>query len=204
LIDRKSGFFLTPNEVAALLRVSPITVRQWAQKGELPAELTPGGHRRFDARAVEAFAQQRKISLAQRRGGAHKILIVDDDVTFAEYLCELLGGVPDDIRTAKAHDGFEAGRMMHTFKPDIMLLDLRMPRLNGLQVCLQIKADPQLADVRIIAMTGYADAEQIREVLRAGAECCLTKPFGIKKLTTALALTVTKPHKPPRHIPCGS
>lgn len=192
----KQRRFLTPNEVAKRLHVSPITVRQWAQKGELPAELTPGGHRRFDAQAVETFAQQRKISLAQRRGGAHKILIVDDDVTFAEYLCELLGGVPDDIITAKAHDGFEAGRMMHTFKPNIILLDLRMPRLNGLQVCQQIKADPQLADVRIIAMTGYADAEQIREVLSAGAERCLSKPFDVNELL--LALAVPEQRQPPR------
>lgn len=187
--NRKNNLFLTPNEVADLLRVSPITVRQWAQKGELPAELTPGGHRRFDARAVEAFAQERKISLAQRRARASKILIVDDDLAFAEYLSELLDGLPNKFIAAKAHDGFQAGRMVHTFQPDIMLLDLRMPRLNGVQVCQQIKTDPQLANLRIIAMTGYADPEQIRDVLSSGAERCLTKPFDSIELMAALALT---------------
>lgn len=185
----KTRRFLTPNEVAEMLRVSPITVRQWAQKGELTAEMTPGGHRRFEARVVEAFAQDRKLTLEKRRNGARKILIVDDDIAFAGYLAALLEGLPDAIVTASARDGFQAGRMMHTFRPDMVLLDLRMPGLDGIQVCKQIKSDPMLADVRVIAMTGYADPAQIDYVLAAGAECCLAKPLDTKALMDALELT---------------
>lgn len=186
--------YLTPTEVAEMLRVSPITVRQWAQKGELLAELTPGGHRRFLASVVEDFARARKLTLASRSGQPTKILIVEDDLWFARYLADLLEGSPVSAITASARDGFQAGRMVHTFRPDIVLLDLRMPGLDGIQVCQQIKADPSLAGVRVIAMSGYTSAEQTRHALAAGAERCLTKPLDAKELMEALHLPETSDH----------
>lgn len=178
--------YLTPNEVAEMLRVSPITVRQWAQKGELPAEMTPGGHRRFLASAVAEFARVRKLTLESRRSNSPKILIVEDDLWFARYLADLLEGPPVGAITTTARDGFQAGRMVHTFQPDVVLLDLRMPGLDGVQVCRQIKADPSLAGVRVIAMSGFTDAEQTRRALAAGAEQCLSKPLDTQVLLNAL------------------
>ncbi len=175
--------FLSPREVAMMLRVSPITVRSWANKGLLHAEVTPGGHRRFSVREVERLGREHGITLA--RNTAQKplrILIVDDDPPFARYMLELLAGYTEASNIAVAYDGFEAGRKMTTFAPDVVLLDLMMPGLDGFEVCKRIKQDPGNRDARVIAVSGYLTAENVRLALASGAEQCLGKPLNVERL----------------------
>jgi len=143
--------YLTPSEVAKLLMISPITVRAWAQKGLLPSHVTPGGHRRFLRESVEQFAKQYKT--APPRNDL-RVLVVDDDKQVAGFLVEWLTGLDEPFMVSSAVDGFEAGRKVHGFEPDIILLDLMMPELDGFAVCRQIKTDPDTNDIRVIAMTG--------------------------------------------------
>ena len=75
-----------------------------------------------------------------------------------------------------AADGFEAGRLMVTFRPDIVLLDLRMPGMDGFQICRTIKADPESTRAIVIAMTGYYTPETEARVLECGAIRCFAKP----------------------------
>lgn len=182
--------FLTPTEVATLLRVSPITVRQWAQKGKLHATVTPGGHRRFLSTDIETFAKTHGLTFDRPSGPLTTILIVDDDTQFAGYLAEQLIQFSPSIQIEVAHDGFTAGRMVQTLQPEIVLLDLCMPGLDGVQVCHQIKREPTLGATRVIAMTGFAAQERIALVLAAGAERCLAKPFDTETLRQALGLRV--------------
>jgi len=181
------GDVLTPQEVAELLMVSPVTVRQWAQKGELKALTTPGGHRRFRLHDVERFGRQRGLTL-QRRDPAPRILVVDDDPQLSGYLVELLASLPEPIVTEVASDGFDAGRKVLTFRPDVVLLDLMMPGLDGFEVCRRLKQDPATRDVRIIAMTGYPSPGNVARICAAGAEACLAKPVGIEPLLGAIGL----------------
>lgn len=183
----KSKPYLTPNEVAQWMMVSPITVRGWAQKGLLQAEVTPGGHRRFRLEEVERFARQWN---PVGNKGPLRVLIVDDDVALVGFLQELLEGAESPVVVDVAHEGFEAGRKVHTFSPDVVLLDLMMPGIKGTDVCRQVKAAPGLASVRVIGMTGYLTPENEREMVAAGAECCLTKPIDIPRLLKILGLDV--------------
>jgi excisionase family DNA binding protein len=166
--------YLTPNEVAEWMMVSPITVRGWAQKGLLKAEVTPGGHRRFRREEVERFARR-----WQRGGpsGPLRILVVDDDRTVVTLLRELLaeGEAPPTVECA--YDGFEAGLKVQSFAPDVVLLDLKMPGLDGIEVCRQIKQMPGHADVRVIAMTADLSPANADALRAAGAEACLAKPL---------------------------
>ena len=171
--------YLTPSEAAKLLMVSPITVRAWAQKGLLPSETTPGGHRRFLRESVEQFAKQSKTAPQQNDV---RILIVDDDEQVAGFLIEWLTGLDEPFMVSSAVDGFEAGRKVHGFEPDIILLDLMMPELDGFAVCRQIKTDPDTNDIRVIAMTGHPTPENERRILEAGAEICIAKPLDTKFL----------------------
>ena len=75
----KNKQYLTPYEVAELLLVSPVTVRQWAAKGMIKALTTPGGHRRFDIAEVRRFAQQRQINLRGDASAKIRVLVIDDD-----------------------------------------------------------------------------------------------------------------------------
>lgn len=180
--------YLTPNEVAELLMVSPITVRQWAQKGEIDAMTTPGGHRRFLRDDLLRFAKERGLALAIPGETEKRILVVDDDEMFSGFLLELLKLAKPPVTTELAADGFEAGRKVQTFHPHIVLLDLMMPGLNGFEVCQRLKSDPSTRAIRVIAMTGFSTAENEQRILTAGAEACLAKPFDRRVLFQTIGL----------------
>ena len=167
---------MTPNQVAEMLMVSPAAVRQWAAKGQIPAMTTPGGHRRFRLQDVIEFAQGRGMSVQNHYDGL-SILIVDDDLQFGNLLKEMITLHDDQIKVRLAHDGFEAGKLVQSFKPDLMFLDLRMPTMDGFETCRRLKEDPDTESIRIVCMTGF-DVESDRErVLEYGAEACLKKPI---------------------------
>lgn len=184
-----SKSYLTPNQVAELFMVSPTAVRQWAEKGELNALTTPGGHRRFLPREVARFARNRGLTLNPTQTGALRILIVDDDEQVMRYLVELLNGFGEEVVTETASDGFVAGLKVHEFEPHVILLDLMMPVLNGFQVCSLLKAEPTTKAIRVIAMTGYPSPENVKKIIVAGAEACLPKPIDEQVLFEHLGLT---------------
>lgn len=185
--------WLTPNEAAALLMVSPVTLRAWAARGELLAETTAGGHRRFLRGELERFARVRGLRLLEAspagRAGAPRILVVDDDSAFASYLSELLRQQGAEV--AVALDGFAAGRAVERWQPSVVLLDLKMPGLDGFDVCRALKASPATRDIRVIALTGYPSPENAAAIVAAGAEDCLGKPLDAARLLRALGLQET-------------
>jgi excisionase family DNA binding protein len=180
--------YMTPYEVAELLMVAPVTVRAWAQKGLLRSRTTPGGHRRFRREDVEHFARASGVCLAPAKSDALRVLIVDDNPLCADLLNELLLASVKPVATAIAYDGFEAGSKIHTFRPDVVLLDLIMPGLDGFRVCRQIKQGAATSAVRVIAVTGSPAPENQRRCLEEGAACCLGKPVNAEKLLAALAI----------------
>lgn len=178
---------LTPNDVARLLLVSPVTVRQWAQKGLIESQATPGGHRRFSRQAVNAFAAERGVALVaesqQSRGPEQlRILIVEDDAQLRSFLVELFATREPPVSVEVAVSGFDAGSKVREFGPDIVLLDLMLPGIDGIQVCRQLKTDVSTCAIRIVAMTGYYSTENVNQILAAGAEACLRKPLDIARV----------------------
>ncbi len=187
--------YLTPSQVAELLLVAPVTVRQWARKGWLRAELTAGGHRRFLKSEVERFAVERGLRLHHESREGIRLLVVDDDPQFSAFLVELLRDQEGIGQVAVAADGFDAGIMTQRFRPDVVLLDLMMPGLDGFSVCGRLKQDRSTRHIRVIAMTGYSTAENRKRILEAGAEQCLAKPFDITQLLAAIGIVETsRPH----------
>jgi excisionase family DNA binding protein len=170
-----------PSEVASLLGVSPVTVRKWAYRGELKCHLTPGGHRRFSRAAIESFARDRDMSYAADAQQSQRVLVVENDRPFAQYLFESLQQVPRFDVTI-AYDGFEAGRQLQKLSPQIVLLDIMLPGLDGFQVCRQLREDPETAHIRIIAMTGSYSTDVAARFERCGVDRCLSKPFSLDTL----------------------
>lgn len=174
--------YLTPTEAATLLMVSPITVRQWAAKGLLKAELTLGGHRRFMWHEIERFARENGLSLQRSdTDQISRLLVVDDDPQVASLLTELLDGHPG-LAIETALDGFEAGIKVQQFNPELVLIDLMMPGLDGFEICRRLKADPVTRGIRLVAMTGLPTPENTQRALASGAERCLAKPFDTSAL----------------------
>ncbi len=181
--------YLTSKQVAELLMVSSAAVCNWALKGELLAKSTPGGHRRFLVKDIEKFAREKNIELNIVRHDKLKILIVDDDKDICDYLSIILNTAEQDIMVEISRDGFDAGTRLRTFFPDIVLLDLMMPGLDGFRVCKSIKQEHGEEHVRVIAITGNKSDENVQKILQAGAEGCLEKPINKTTLFKVLGLT---------------
>lgn len=186
--DYRRKPYFTPTEVADRLMVSPITVRQWAQKKLLKAETTPGGHRRFLRHDVERFARERGLTLQPPDDGSLRILVVDDDRLMAESLSELFKAASEDVEVEVAYDGFDAGRKVLLFEPHVVLLDLVMEGMDGFEVCARLKSDPATKAVRVIAMTGCQTLENSQRIFDAGAEACLSKPFDPDEMLLAVGI----------------
>ncbi len=167
--------YMTPNEVAELLMVSPVTIRQWAQKGRLKATTTAGGHRRFLKTDVKQFAREHGMQLVT--DGPLRVLVVDDNHASARSLAEMVASFSVPIVISIAYDSYDAGRKIALSNPDIVLLDLMMPGMDGFSVCKQLKQDANTQQVRIIAMTALYTPENKEKILNAGAEVCLVKPI---------------------------
>jgi len=176
----KAKNYLTPKDTAAFLKVSTETVRQWAKSGRLKAETTLGGHRRFSIEEVERFSDY--LQFKRKSTADIRVLIVDDDKQYVRYIEELLKTFSEEIKIEKAFDGFEAGHKVDNFKPTIVLLDLIMPNVNGIEVCRYLKNNDQTKYIRIIATTGYASDINTQNFLNAGAELVLEKPIDISLL----------------------
>jgi CheY-like chemotaxis protein len=107
-------------------------------------------------------------------GQTMKVLVVDDNqdaATTLSMLVELLG---HDVRTA--HDGMEALDLAAAFVPDVVLLDLGMPRMDGYETCRRIRAQPWGANVRLVAVTGWGGEEDQSMTRLAGFDRHLVKP----------------------------
>jgi excisionase family DNA binding protein len=175
----KEKTVFTTFETAKLCQVSPLSIINWVNAGRLPAFRTPGGHRRIRREDLIRFMRESGIPLPEelREGsGRPRVLVVDDDEAIRDSVAEFLTSRPRPYEVMTARDGFEAGRLMATFRPNVVLLDLRMPGMDGFQVCRTIKADPETSTTSVIAMTGYHNPETEAKILECGALRCFAKP----------------------------
>ena len=180
--------YLTPTEVANMLRVATVTDRMWAQKGMLKAEVTPGGHRRYMLQEVKRFARSHGIALQLENDERLRILIVDDQPEWLDIMVEILRNTQEAVVIETAADGFEAGHKVAGFRPHVVLLDLMMPGIDGVQVCKAIKRDPDTSSARVICVSGYIDQESEKKLKDAGVECCFAKPINTAELLEVIGL----------------
>lgn len=181
---------LTPSEVAELLLVSPITVRQWAQEGKLPSRTTPGGHRRFNIEDIQHFALDRGMDMdRETKTERRSILVIDDDHAVNSFVRDLISLHNDEYEIYSAYDGFEAGMLVQQHLPDTIVLDVMMPGMDGFDVCKMLKGQPITQHIRIIGMTGHYTPEIEKRMLQLGADVCLAKPINSKKLIDAIEYT---------------
>ncbi len=170
--------FYTTYEARDKLFVSHSTVIDWIESGKLKAIKTLGGHRRIPRQELERFMKKNKMWID--KGKEHRILIVDDDKAICSGLKELLE--KQGFRVDIALDGFEAGVLAILNEPSLIILDLKMPGLDGFSACRLIKENPFLRDIHILVLTGYPSKENFQRITELGAEKCLAKPVQQKTL----------------------
>jgi signal transduction histidine kinase/DNA-binding response OmpR family regulator len=114
-----------------------------------------------------------------------RVLIVDDDVDAAEMLAQALRDAGHEVR--KEHDGTSALVAAAQFQPDVVLLDLSLPGMDGIEVARRLRAYPQLAGVRIVALTGFAHPGERTRSAAAGIERHLVKPVAVETVIEAIS-----------------
>ena len=86
-----------------------------------------------------------------------------------------------------ASDGFEAGLQVSHFKPDLVILDIMMPDINGYEVCQKIKCNPETKDTKIIVLSAYLNDEAFKQMKEYGADACFSKPLPLEQLKFEVA-----------------
>ena len=109
-----------------------------------------------------------------------RILIVDDEPNIVASLEFLMRGDEYDVRVAR--NGEEALLLAERFRPDLVLLDVMMPRRSGFEVCRRIRENPALRDMKIVILTARGRDVEREKGLKSGANAYVTKPFSTKEL----------------------
>ena len=124
-----------------------------------------------------------------------EILVVDDDRDVAQTVKLALRR--RGFRVQLAYSGTEALRMLRHYRPDLIILDIIMPGLDGFEVCRKIRANVDTADLPIIFLTARGQDEDRIEGLRAGADDYLSKPFNLEELALRVKAVLRRSQGPP-------
>ena len=169
----------TTGEVAKICKVSQQTVIRCFDSGRLDGFRVPGSRfRRIPRESLVRFMKDNGIPLDQLDSGRKRVLVVDDEEAIVDMLTDLLGR-DGRFEVRSASTGYEAGIVTEQFRPDIILLDFKLPDINGTAVCRTLKSNPNYEHIRVLAMSGVADPDEIEELRAAGADEFIAKPFNI-------------------------
>jgi CheY-like chemotaxis protein len=136
------------------------------------------------------FAPEEPVGCQTRVGG---VLVVDDNVDSAEALASLLKISGHDVRTA--YSGQAALEAAAAYLPAVVLLDIGLPGINGYEVARRLRQIPELAAVRIVAMTGYGQDSDLKLAHEAGFDSHLTKPVEYARVLFLLAMLMVRPRQ---------
>lgn len=186
----------TSGQIATLCNVNPRTVLRWITSGKLKAFRLPGGNHRVPEDDFLAFLNDNGLPVpaelqhtASPDGessiaetvvhSAPKVLIVDDEKDVRRAINRVLRPLRWEVH--EAADGFQAGSLMLQERPDLVLLDLSMPGLDGYEVIRYIRGNRQICDCRILVISALPSAA-LKKALDCGADEVLAKPFDNRRL----------------------
>ncbi|HNR30986.1 MAG TPA: response regulator [Candidatus Hydrogenedentes bacterium] len=185
-METKQSF--STSEVAKYCHVTADTIRKWAEAGRIQVFKTPGGHRRIRREDLVRFLRENSIPIHEELDNSGvKVLVVDDEKSVISVVRRFLERAQTPFQIEVAMDGFDAGHQVATFKPDVIFLDLRLPGLDGFEVCRRIKTNKETAGTHVIAMTGYYEGDVAQRIIELGAVMLMPKPFTPDDLRRALA-----------------
>ncbi|QDT50347.1 MULTISPECIES: response regulator [Symmachiella] len=176
----------TTGEAAKVCKVSQQTIIRCFDSGQLKGFRVPGSRfRRIPRDLLYKFMKENGIPTDALESGRRKALVVDDDEELVELISDALEADGRfEIRTA--NNGFDAGMMVKEYRPDVIVLDVMLPDINGKEVCQRVRSDSNLDDTRIICISGMVEEDKKGELIEAGANVFLQKPFEVDALVDEL------------------
>ena len=167
----------TTGEAAKICKVSQQTIIRCFDSGQLKGFRVPGSRfRRIPRDQLFAFMKDNGIPTDALESGKRKILVVDDDTDLVDVIVDVLER-DGRFETKTVNNGFDAGMMVKEYRPDLIVLDVMLPDINGKEVCLRVRSDSSLEMVKIICISGMVEEDKIADLKDAGANDFLQKPF---------------------------
>src|ERR1700742_5363226 len=176
----KTGF--TTGEGGEICKVSQQTIIRCFDSGRLRGFRVPGSRfRRIPRDALIQFMKDNGIPPDALDNGKSKVLVVNDDPEIVELFVDVLERDGRfEVKTAAT--GYDAGIMTQEFMPDLLILDYMLPDINGNVVCQTVRKNPNFEHMKIIIVSGVVNQEEINDLMKAGADEFVKKPFNIEKL----------------------
>ena len=172
----------TTGEAAKICKVSQQTIIRCFDSGQLKGFRVPGSKfRRIPRDILYKFMKDNGIPTDALESGRRKALVVDDDVELVELIRDVLEA-DGRFEVRVANNGFDAGMMVREYRPDILVLDIMLPDINGKEVCQRVRSDNTLDEVKIICISGLVEQDKIQDLLSSGANDFLQKPFEVEQL----------------------
>ncbi len=187
--------YVTTGEAARLLGVGLNTVKRWIANGDLKGIQTPGGHWRIPKADLECFMQKRGMKSAEQ-DRLSRILIVDDEPHICTFLKEVLEHARLPLEFKCEHDGYAGLIQIGSWRPDILILDIFMPAIDGIEVLRRLRQDPDLAgDMKIIVVTAAFDRPVIKQAISdVRPDVVLPKPVDTLQLLDAVERCLEPKH----------
>ncbi|HBE69911.1 MAG TPA: regulator [Planctomycetaceae bacterium] len=185
----------TTGEAAKICKVSQQTIIRCFDNGTLKGFRVPGSRfRRIPRDHLFAFMKDNGIPTDALENGKKKLLIVDDEQDLVDLMADAFARDGRfEIRTA--NNGFDAGMQVKEFRPDMVVLDVMLPDINGKEVCQRVRSDSTLDSVKIICISGMIEQDKVGDLRDAGADDFVQKPFTVDKLIERVCdlLEIDKP-----------
>lgn len=172
----------TTGEAAKICKVSQQTIIRCFDSGQLKGFRVPGSRfRRIPRDVLYKFMKENGIPTDALESGKRKALIVDDDPELVELIRDVLEA-DGRFEVRVANNGFDAGMMTKEYRPDIIVLDVMLPDINGKEVCQRVRSDSTMDDVKIICISGMVEQDKVADLKEAGADDFMQKPFEVEAL----------------------
>src|SRR4051812_316609 len=172
----------TTGEAAKICKVSQQTIIRCFDSGQLRGFRVPGSRfRRIPREALYRFMKENSIPTDALESGRRRILIVDDDQAGVDLIAEVLAN-DNRLEFKVFNEGLGAGMLANEYHPELIILDVMLPDINGQAVCELIRQDSAMSDIKIICISGMVEEDKIAELKTAGADDFLHKPLDIDEL----------------------
>jgi excisionase family DNA binding protein len=172
----------TTGEAAKICKVSQQTIIRCFDSGQLKGFRVPGSRfRRIPRDLLFSFMRENGIPTDALESGKRKILIVDDDNDLVDLMVDVLER-DGRFEIRSVDNGFDAGMMVREYRPDLIVLDVMLPDINGKEVCQRVRSDKKTSDIKILCISGMVEDDKIGDLKAAGADDFLHKPFEVEAL----------------------
>ena len=178
----------TSHDIAKFCDVSPSSVVNWIGDGRLRSYSTPGGHHRVTREDLLIFLTKFRIPIpSELTDRPRRVLIVDDDVDVARVLERAFARHPGLFETEVCHNGVEALIRIGQAPPDLVVLDIILPKMDGVQVCRVLKSKETTRGIKIVAISGKRISATDKKLEEASVDAFFRKPLDIFELVAESA-----------------